>query len=131
MRGLPVPEIVLPSQFLGERPSPSRVSGEHRLALAILVDAIQIYRMEGSGGRNLQLRREVEAWFNSDDRSWCFAFERICEALGLDPHCIRRGVCAPRERLLLRGGPPPRDAGRADSGAWPRHPRMQLSRRPP
>ena len=73
-----VPDIVRQSQFLSERASPSRFSGEYRLALAILEDAIQIYCMEGAGRRSLQLRREAGRWFNSDDRSWCFSFERIC-----------------------------------------------------
>ncbi len=99
MKALLAPEIVLQSQFLSERASPIRFSGEYRLALAVLHDAIQIYCMEGSGRRNLQLRREAGRWLNSDDRSWCFSFERICEALGLDPDCIRRGLRVPRGRL--------------------------------
>ena len=99
MMDLFVPDIVRQSQFLSERASPSRFSGEYRLAVAILEDAIQIYCMEGAGRRNLQLRREAGRWLNSDDRSWCFSFERICEALGLDPDCIRRGVGAPRGRV--------------------------------
>jgi len=100
MMDLFVPDIVRQSQFLSERASPSRFSGEYRLALAILEDAIQIYCMEGSGRRNLQLRREAGRWLSSDDRSWCFSFERICEAVGLDPDCIRRGVQGPKGRLL-------------------------------
>ena len=99
MMGLLVPDIVRQSQFLSERASPTRFSGEYRLAVAILEDAIQIYCMEGSGRRNLQLRREAGRWLSSDDRSWCFSFERICEALGLDPDCIRRGLRAPRGRV--------------------------------
>ncbi len=89
-----VPDIVRQSQFLSERASPSRFSGEYRLALAILQDAIQIYCMEGSGRRNLQLRREAARWLHSSDRSWCFSFERICETLELEPDCVRRGLGA-------------------------------------
>ena len=99
MTPLLTPEIVLQSQFLNERASPVRFSGEYRLALAILHDAIQIYCMEGSGRRNLQLRREAARWLHSSDRSWCFSFERICEAVGLDPECVRRGLRAPGMRL--------------------------------
>ena len=93
-----VPDIVRQSQFLSERASPSRFSGEYRLALAILEDAIQIYCMEGSGRRNLQLRREAARWLHSSDRSWCFSFERICETLELEPDCVRRGLRAPGMR---------------------------------
>ena len=93
-----VPDIVRQSQFLSERASPSRFSGEYRLAVAILEDAIRIYCMEGSGRRNLQLRREAARWLHSDDRSWCFSFERICETLELEPDCVRRGLRAPGMR---------------------------------
>ena len=87
-----VPETILQSQFLSERASPARFSGEHRLALAILEDAIRIYcNPEGS----LRLRRETALWLISDDRSWCFSFERICEALGLEPECVRRSLRPP------------------------------------
>ena len=83
------PETILASQFLGERVSPTTFSGEARLALAILQDAIQIYcKPEAS----LRLRREAASWLGSSDRSWCFSFERICEALGFDSDYIRGGL---------------------------------------
>jgi hypothetical protein len=37
-------------------------------------------------------RREILAWFASPDRTWLFSFERICEALELDPDYLRRGL---------------------------------------
>jgi hypothetical protein len=93
-----VPDIVRQSQFLSERASPHRFSGEYRLALAILEDAIQAFCMDGSGRRNLRLRQEAGRWLSSDDRSWCFSFERICEVLDLDPDSVRRGLHAPGRR---------------------------------
>ena len=93
------PDIMRQSQFLSERASPRRFSGEYRLALAILEDAIQAYCMEGSGRRNLRLRVEAGRWLESNDRSWCFSFERICEVLGLEPDAVRRGLRGPRARL--------------------------------
>jgi len=106
-----VPDIVRQSQFLSERASPSRFSGEYRLAVAILEDAIQIYCMEGSGRRNLQLRREAARWLHSSDHSWCFSFERICETLGLDPDCVRRGLRAPGMRRATAPWPPVGEKG--------------------
>ena len=91
-KGLFVPEIILQSQFLSERASLSRLTGEYRLALAILQDAIQICCMAGSGRRSLRLRGEAARWLHSGDRSWCFSFERICEALELDADCVRRSL---------------------------------------
>ncbi len=111
MKALLAPEIVLQSQFLSERASPIRFSGEYRLALAVLHDAIQIYCMEGSGRRNLQLRREAARWLHSSDHSWCFSFERICETLGLDPDCVRRGLRAPGMRRATAPWPPVGEKG--------------------
>ena len=36
--------------------------------------------------------REVVTWFASNDRQWPFSFERICEALSLEPEYIRSGL---------------------------------------
>jgi len=95
------PETILASQFLGERVSPTTFSGEARLALAILQDAIQIYcKPEAS----LRLRREAASWLGSSDRSWCFSFERICEALGLEPEYVRRGLGPPGKHLPTAPG---------------------------
>jgi len=117
MTPLLTPEIVLQSQFLNERASPVRFSGEYRLALAILQDAIQIYCMEGSGRRNLQLRREAARWLHSDDRSWCFSFERICETLELEPDCVRRGLRAPGMRRATALWSPVSEKGSEDRRA--------------
>ena len=39
--------------------------------------------------------REAREWVGSRDTTWPFAFERICEALDLDPNGIRREVAVP------------------------------------
>ena len=69
---------------------------EQRLMAAVLDDAIDVYRHpRANRGR---LRRETEAWFRSDDRSWLFSFIRVCETLGLDPHATRASL--EQERML-------------------------------
>jgi hypothetical protein len=42
------------------------------------------------GRRNQRLFREAAEWFDSSDTSWPFAFEFICDALGLEPEWIRQ-----------------------------------------
>jgi hypothetical protein len=74
-------------------------SGVHRLMVAILEDAVSIHVKSLSGGcvtrRDVRQARE---WLASRDRSLPFAFESICDALGLDPSYIRRGIRAAHAR---------------------------------
>ncbi len=62
--------------------------------LAVLQDAVETYRSsrEPRGRRERTLREETAAWFASHDRSWPFAFERLCDVLGLDAGWIRAGL---------------------------------------
>ncbi len=92
------PEVILPEQFFG--PRRDRRQGEHRLMAAILDDAVltccvpQVARARG-GYRAV---RDAGEWIDSDDRSWMFSFERICDALDLNAEYIRRGVRALKQR---------------------------------
>jgi len=74
-------------------------SGEHRLVLAILADAIAVYVKSPSGGAvRKHEARGARAWLESRDRSSPFAFEWICDVLGLDSSRLRRGLRALRVR---------------------------------
>lgn len=67
---------------------------EKALLLAILEDAIHCYRKFASA-RNRAGReqfREAEAWLMGGDDGWVFAFDNVCELLGLDPEYVRRGL---------------------------------------
>jgi hypothetical protein len=79
--------------------SPAERSGEHRLMLAILDDAIGVLVKGLSGGVDQREARAARAWLESRDDS-LFTFECICAALGLDAVSIRRGVWALRPRPL-------------------------------
>jgi hypothetical protein len=65
---------------------------EKRLALAVLSDAVR--HVQRGGHR----AADDEAWFASGATDHPFAFLSICQALGLDPDHLRRGV-----RRLGRG----------------------------
>jgi hypothetical protein len=67
---------------------------EKRLAFAVLSDAVRHVQHGGIGGA------DDEAWLASDAMDHPFAFLAICEVLGLDASCIRRGV-----RRLRRATP--------------------------
>jgi len=52
----------------------------------VLEDAVGILRKRPRS----RAGREAREWLASHDDSWPFAYERICEALNLDPESVRR-----------------------------------------
>src|SRR2546426_11068000 len=70
--------------------------GERRLLLAVLEDGIRTFlkNAHASHGRAFNLRREALTWLSTEDRSDVFAFENICEALGIDASRLRQRVLA-------------------------------------
>ena len=65
---------------------------ERRLLVALLDDAIHIYRTARltSRGHYRCHVREVAEWIASRDRTWVFSFERVCEVLQIDADHLRR-----------------------------------------
>jgi hypothetical protein len=68
--------------------------GERRLLLAVLEDGIRTFlkNARATHGRALNLRREALSWLTIEDRTDVFAFENICEALGIDAARLRQRV---------------------------------------
>ncbi len=84
-------DVVLPAQLFAARRPPD---SERRLRLAILEDAVRYHRQyrNAADRRGRALYEDAVEWFASRDRSEPFAFENVCDALGLDPDYIRRGL---------------------------------------
>jgi hypothetical protein len=81
------PDAILPVQFYsagGMRP-------EKRLMLAILEDALDIYRKYARtpGRRHESLVAETRQWLFADDTRWPFSFVNLCSALGIDVGSLR------------------------------------------
>lgn len=90
------PDTLLPSQYFDRLRSRSEYDGERRLMLAILEDAIDVYRKQ-AGARDRkrqQLFQDAEAWIEDTDATWIFSFETICAALGLEAGYLRNGLRA-------------------------------------
>ena len=68
--------------------------GERRLLLAVLEDGIRtlLKHARATHGRGFNLRREALTWLTTDDRGDVFAFENICETLGVDATRLRSRV---------------------------------------
>lgn len=79
-------------------------SGEERLMLAVLEDAIdsffKYFRATGEIGK--QIFKETSAWIFETNSEWVFSFENVCDRLGISWSCLRqelsRGVRAQRAR---------------------------------
>src|SRR5438128_6130269 len=87
------PETVLPSQFVDRLQIDASLQPEKRLMLAVLEDAVGTFQkyVTASTRRGQRLFAEAEQWFASEAMEWPFAFESICEALGLEASFVRRG----------------------------------------
>jgi hypothetical protein len=93
--GLFMPDTLLPSQYFDRFRRRNQLDGERRLMLAVLEDAVDMYRKHcGSDGRNRQLFLDAEEWIDDDDRTWVFSFLNLCDVLDLDGEYLRRGLHA-------------------------------------
>lgn len=81
--------LVLPLHTVGTRHGST---GEQRLLMAVLCDAMHVYSAERARGKRPRRVRELRQWFESTDRSYVFAFESVCDALGVDAAYVRRRV---------------------------------------
>jgi hypothetical protein len=43
---------------------------------------------------------DAEEWIYSDDRSWPFSFENVCDLLQINPAYLRHGLIAWKDRQL-------------------------------
>lgn len=104
--GLFQPDTLTPSQFFDRTRRSSEHDGERRLMIAVLEDAIAVYRkrLASPDRRSRELFVEAEAWIESHDRQWFFSFENICAVLDLDADYIRSGLRR-WKRNQLAGGP--------------------------
>ena len=86
---------ILPAQYFESMKRPKLLVGEYRLLLAVLEDAVRCYLTDINGRSKEQRARfaEVRRWFYSSgdaEQQALFAFESICDLLGIDPGVVRR-----------------------------------------
>ena len=82
---------------------------EIRLILAVLEDAVNCFQdnIFAVNKKRIQLFKEAEDWFISDDASWIFSFVSICSLLQLEPGYFRQGLnrWAAKQRAAHKGKP--------------------------
>jgi hypothetical protein len=102
LSGLFQPDTLLPSQFFDRIRRRTEHEGERRLMIAVLEDAVDVYRKQAGSRdpRGQQLFTEAEQWIEDSDRTWLFSFQNICDVLGLDADYLRRGLHTWKTRAL-------------------------------
>ena len=101
------PWQVMPAQVAGRPKTPCSEPVRH-LMVAILEDALRVLVSPIDGGKTRDERRSAWQWLQSTDRSYVFAFERICEVLNFEPSAMRVKVASdltewsPRRTAALR-----------------------------
>jgi len=102
------PDTLLPTQYYAALKRKGAHEPERRLAIAVLQDAVDCFQkhLRARDRKTQQLFADAEEWICSDDRSWPFSFENICDLLQINAAYLRRGLLSWRERELtekLRG----------------------------
>ena len=94
---------------------------EKRLLLAVLEEAVVTFQRYATehGRRGRRLFREAEEWMGSEELCWPCSFRNICDALGLDPGYLRRGLRRWRDEQEANPGSTRRTAIRSAGSAGP------------
>ena len=98
------PDLILPCQYY-DVSGGHRLSGEQRLMLALLTDAINVYQ-KGVLSRLTRARRlyiDAERWILSDNIAgeW-LSFDTVCDALGIESAHLRRRIIAWKHEISRR-----------------------------
>jgi hypothetical protein len=98
--GIFVPDTLLPSQYFDRVRRRKDMTGEQRLMFAVIEDAVDMYLKHAAATQptHRALFAEAEHWIESEDRTWIYAFESICDYLGMDSGHLRRGLRAWKAR---------------------------------
>jgi hypothetical protein len=94
----------LPAQYWDTVARKDQLEPEKKLLLAVLENAIRTYRQYVFTPS--RLLHEVESWLFAEERDHPFSFETICDALGLNAECVRRGILRSQSKRTKRQASP-------------------------
>ena len=96
------PDTLLPSQYFAILKRKGAHEPERRLVVAVLEDAVDCFQkhIHARDDKARQLFVDAEEWISSEDRSWPFSFENVCDLLQINPQYLRRGLMAWKHRQL-------------------------------
>jgi len=97
---------ILPSQYF-DNSGGHRLSGEQRLMLALLADAINVFQ-QGVLSRSTRKRLlyiDAERWIMAGRTNrHAFAFDTVCESLGINSSLLRRAMIAWKHEICRNSG---------------------------
>lgn len=98
------PDVLLPIQFFAQLKRKRFSSGEHRLLIAIMQDAVECFQkhIHAHDSKRRQLYLDAESWFVSDDYMATFSFNNVCDLLGMNPEYLRQGLFDWRDKERTR-----------------------------
>jgi len=96
------PDTVLPSQYYANLRRKGAHEPERRLVIAVLQDAVDCFQkhLHARDRKARQLFVDAQEWIASEDRSWPFSFENVCDLLQINADYLRVGLSAWKEREL-------------------------------
>ena len=102
-------DSLVPYQYLETTMRKVPLEAEKQLMLAVLEDAIYCFQKycNARSRKEQRLFANTEAWIVEPDDGWIFSFEHICETMGLDPSCMRRGLMQWKQAVLGYAHPEP------------------------
>ncbi|HKY08632.1 MAG TPA: hypothetical protein VJQ55_10335 [Candidatus Binatia bacterium] len=98
------PDTLLPDQYLETFRRKLHLEPEKKLMLAILEDAIACYQkyLFARDLKGKALFHEAEEWVEEGGGRSVFAFDSVCEILGLNPNYLRRGLTDWKKAAVAR-----------------------------
>jgi hypothetical protein len=96
------PDTLLPSQYFATLKRKGNHEPERRLAIAVLQDAVDCYQkhLRARDRKAHQLFVDAEEWITSEDRTWPFSFENVCDLLQINAQYLRRGLSVWKDQQL-------------------------------
>ncbi len=96
-------DAIHPTQYYLANRSMRLASGEKKLMLAILKDAIKCYRrnVTTKSIHSQKIFAETEEWFYDEDTNYLYSFLNICAWLGVDFKLIREKLSEMKQESVL------------------------------
>ncbi len=90
------PDLMLPSQYFGVIRGCGQLTPEQKLMLAVLESAVHDFQRYHLATRQREKRifREAQEWLSSREGRGIFSCVAICQAVGIDPDYLRKGLSA-------------------------------------
>lgn len=87
------PDVMLPSQFFGDGDS-GLEGGERKLMAALLSDGVEAYINQSMLVADNARVKNTDAleWIETEDYSYVFSFDNVCQCLGINPEYLRLGL---------------------------------------